>query len=635
MMRKILVAVEDRRFQTWRQVKSWTMRHYRRQQRGNKSLPSAPSSSAPATRKTRNPPSFIRTPFEKNLVPIVNVTEMKMKAKNFLNSVKEAIGTRKLRRAFQHRLTCGELPEDISQLIFSPLYLKLCRRQIWKVTAARNANHSESDSSDDDEWSDWEEYSEVSPDHDSGGGDGPTTATGTHLHILPSIEGGDRDSREDDPLERPVTGQRTDKPSTPIKTRELEIRDSRGRINHQARRREKYDGCKAGNGGKHSSRCRLLTSPYPQNSPDEPVCRPVPDLAQAQIQVVESPHPRKDTAGLSFPPIPWVRPFADLMLPTGTVTPGPEVESIFRIGGLLCDTNERGADERIDVDNVSKVTSNPQDSTNPTPKEKKKSPRETVGEEQYKDPSMPSTRYISRKTYQLKGGPMGTPSSTRRTPAILAAENLRQGRKLAKPLAAKKIPSRAPLPKKTSPVKTHQVHGEIQPPMFYNVLAGGSAVISRANPELQVNNTLQPKLSEHIRDTEGRDTEGGRSDREDKENRAGGSNGAVFKSVPRQRSLSHQSDLSDDDISLPPVEELYERAIHARGSAMSRADISRTTTQAKSQRQPETAAQLGNNKKRPRWGPSSEDCNISALSTGTRPWKRMRSRSRKPAWKIV
>ncbi|KAI1428049.1 hypothetical protein F5Y12DRAFT_790643 [Xylaria sp. FL1777] len=116
---------------------------------------------------------------------------------------------------------------------------------------------------------------------------------------------------------------------------------------------------------------------------------------------------------------------------------------------------------------------------------------------------------------------------------------------------------------------------------------------------------------------ESRTIKGRRLNRENKKNEADGSNGTMLKNLLRERSLSHQTHLSDDNTSLPPVEELYQ-SLYGRVLATHRADMSRATaTQTTTQIQSETAGREGNNKKGQIWEPSSEDCNIPTFSMVT------------------
>ncbi|KAI0430038.1 hypothetical protein F5Y09DRAFT_308616 [Xylaria sp. FL1042] len=584
IMRKISVRVNDPRFQTWRQVKSWVMKGYRKYQRDRKS-----HQTASLTRKTRNPPCSIKTVFEKHIAPIINVAEMNINAKTFLNSVVETLGTRKLFRAFQHRIKGNKLPEDMGPLIFSPLYLKLCTRQIRKVTAMRNGNRYGTEDSDDNEWSDWEEEDgEMLLDANLNGG----------LNVLPSIEEDGSNIGESGPIGIPITRQRNNRLSTPSKTPGQDIREAHTRMNSQARRKGRRDGrSKVRNDRKRRSRHR--SSVYTQNTIDRPAHRPVPDRNQSHDQMAETRRARNATAGLSLPPAVCIRPFADLMSPAATVVPDPDIESLFcDIGG------------RLDADSVSKGTGNSQDSINPTQKKRKRPQKQTEREYPGKSPSIPNTRDDTQHIYQQKGGSANVPSSNRRTPAILVAENERLNRKLAKPLATQQIPSRVPRARKPSPiVKTRRAHREIRPQVFYNRSAGASAVVSRGKPGLQARNALQySSSSDNIRDATG-----GRPNREDRENKSKRNNAVVLKSIPRQLMSSHPSYLSDDDddISFPPVEEIYERLVR-KGLPLPRTAMSRTaatttatTTATQMKTQPQTAGRKGDNKKRQRRGPSS------------------------------
>ncbi|KAI1273426.1 hypothetical protein F5Y07DRAFT_257327 [Xylaria sp. FL0933] len=464
LMRNISTRVDDPRFKTWQQVKSWTMKNYRKYQRDSKS-----PRTTPITRKTQEDPSSIKTAFKKHLTPIISVAEMNMNAKRFLDSVVESLSTRKLVRAFQHRLKSNELPEDMGPLIFSPLYLKLCEKRIRKVAAARNRDRYGSEDSDDDEWSDWEENIEMLPDDNPNGDD--------HGHVLQSIEEESSNIEESDPVEMPVTRQRIDRLSTPTKTPEQENRESQMGTSRQSERKKWRNSWKARKERRRRSQHRLLTSSSTRDGIDEPAHRPVPDRSQADNRVPESPRARNGT--LLLPLAVCIRPFADILSPTTTAAPGPDLESLFR-----------GIGRNLVMNSISKSTNNSQDGANPTPREtpkkRNRSQKQTEGKGPSKSPSMRTTQDDPQHTSQRKrkGSSVDAPSSKRRTPKILIAENERVNRRLAKPLTAQQIPSRAPPARNPSPaVKPRQVHKEIQPRAFYDRSARDSTMTSRGYPE--------------------------------------------------------------------------------------------------------------------------------------------------------
>ncbi|KAI0818449.1 hypothetical protein GGR55DRAFT_77629 [Xylaria sp. FL0064] len=601
LMRSISTRVDDPRFKTWRQVKLWTMKNYRKYQWDSKSL-----RTAPITRKTQEDSSSIKTAFKKHVTPIISVAEMNMNAKRFLDSVVESLGTRKLVRAFQHRLRSNELPEDMGPLILSPLYLKWCEKQIRKVAAARNRNRYGSEDSDDDEWSDWEENIEMLPDDNSNGDD--------HGHVLPSIEEHSTNIEESDPVEMmPVTMQRIDRLSTPTKTPEQENRESQTGMSRQSERKKWRNSWKARKERRRRSRHRLLTSSSTRDGIDEPAHRPVPDRNQAHDRVPESPRARNET--LLLPLAVCIRPFANLLSPAATATPGPDIESLFR-----------GIGRNLGIDSVSKGTNHP-DRSNPTPKKRKRPQKQTEGKGPSRDPSIRNTRdepqHISQR--KRRGSSVDSPSSKRRTPKLLIAENERVNRRLAKPLTAQQIPSRAPPARNLSPaVQTRQVHKEIQPRAFYDRSARDSTMTSRGYPEQPVSNTSQYNLPSE----QSRGAEGGGPDASSKANKPERSNTAMPN---RQRSSAQHIYLSDYDrhSSLPPVEDIHEE-LQRKGLPLPRgARTWKTTAQTNTDTQRhQTAGRKGNNnKKRHRRGPSSGNDPTSAFSASSvsgSPSKRMR-----------
>ncbi|KAI0536678.1 hypothetical protein GGR58DRAFT_474500 [Xylaria digitata] len=593
IMRKISVAVKDDRFQTWRQVKLWTMRHYRRRLRSIKSLP-------PATTKAKRKSniSLLWKSFDKNLVPLLKAAEMAINTKHFLNSVIDAIGKRKLTRIFKHRLTCDELPEDIAPLIFSPLYIRICERRTRELKSARNSNDSESDGSD-DEWSDWEEEGDLLLDEGSNRGDGLMAVTGTHFHILPSIEEENNNSRESDPPDL-APGQKPDKPSTPLTFRGSEScatevrmsRKARRRHRRKSRRRMGHDKRGTGDNDADRRRRRTLTSPRLSSPCDDSARRPAPNPPQVQNRATERARSRKGIPELPSPSALRIRPFADIMSPTATVTPDPDTESLFRLKDFFYDENKRNEGASLRKDGTREATMNPRKcGTNPTAKK-------TATKDRGKDVPISNGRGGTERTSRPKGGAIPGPHKlppVRRTPAILIEENKRQARKLAKPLAPTMIPSRVPPRKEKSPLQARRVHKEVRPKAFYSSLTGGTTAIPRVNPEAQVEGTSQPKPPDH---TGG--TMGSRYDIDNKENGAKGSS-MVPNNIPRQRSSSHQSSLSDET-NLPSIEELYKHLIQER------AQIQPGTTK----RKRDNKRRLGREASSEHHGPSAKRIKISA-----------------------
>ncbi|RWA08530.1 hypothetical protein EKO27_g6579 [Xylaria grammica] len=529
-------------FQTWRQVKSWTMRHYRRRLRT----------------KTKANPALPTNCFEKNLVPLLKAAEMALNARHFLKSVKEAMGARKLTRIFRHRLARDELPEDMAPLIFSPLYLRMCERHVRKLKCVRNSNDSESDGSD-DEWSDWEEEGGVPLEGCSNEDRCPTTDAGTR--ILPSIE-------EDPPeTSNPAVGQRADRPSTTIGTQEPETRVTQSRMSRKAQRRKEkrkarrrvgHEKRRTGSSVADRRRSRTPTPPRPSRTCDDLAHQPAPSQLRGQNRA---------------PSAPRVRPFTDFMSPAATATPNPEAEPWTWMKTLLRDENERRNDISLGKDGGSEAAGNLRRlGTSSTPKK-------TATKDRVKDTATPNT----------SGGP---PPPPRRTPSVLIVENERQAQKLARPR------SRASLRKAKGPHQTQPVY-EIPPRRFYNSSTGGATVPPRADQQAKAvgGGISKPKPK---RPEPSRNAAAGRSGIKNKE-RAKRSNGAATpnrtnRTSRRQRSPSYQSSLSDDDVSFPPIEELCERLMRARAMA----------AQTQPQSQPETAARKGADKKRRRGEPPSE-----------------------------
>ncbi|KAI1288572.1 hypothetical protein F5Y03DRAFT_379710 [Xylaria venustula] len=600
LMMKICKTVDDPRFKTWRQVKSWAKTHHRKR-RGNKLRLSTPSSSR------RMPP---KTQFEKNLAPIINVTEMNTNAKVFLSSVIDTLGTSKLTRAFRHRLARGELPEDIAPLIFSPLYLKMCRKQIEKVTAARNANYSDSDGFDDSEWSDWEgDYDECNR------GNGSMTATGAYPFIIPSIEDDDGNTREtieedDDtlireggPVERLADEERIDRPSTPTKATEAELHEHQMRTTRRVRRREKGDARNSENDKEHHNRCQQLTSsPCPQNSL---ASRPMLDQNRVRNQAGGAIGARDESLEILCPPTPRARPFADLMSQTAT-TQGFDTRSVSRIASLLRNTNERRGNEGLNVASVARASKKHSGSID-TNQRKEGGPRKrTEKNDQTNTASVSSATDNSRSIYQPKAGL----SSTRRTCLVMENGRLRE--------------------KVVEPAKPRGPYREIPPPVFYNEPTGRPTMMPRVNPELRVRDSQQHKPSlEHTINVERRVP-----NRQDRDRKTGRSNGTVSNNVQiqQQRSWSYPSHIfdsdSDDDENFPPIEEIFEdvfrKGLVTSHTTNPQAMSTRANTSAQLQR---ARGNVSSERKRHRRERSGSDSDIPASSST----KRMRSTSSRSA----
>ncbi|KAI0449121.1 hypothetical protein F5B21DRAFT_495322 [Xylaria acuta] len=550
IMRRITAAVEDQRFQRWRQVKAWTARQHRKQQRSITVAASSARTTMPKTKRNKGG-ALLGTAFKKNLVPVLSTAEMTINRRKFLDSVIEAIGTRRLTEAFRHRLARdGELPGDISPLIFSPLFLKTCETHVRKVTLARNRSNSDSD--EESEWSDWEE--EEDDDDYDGASDESRAMRAASSNALPSIE--QENSSEDVP--EPATGEGPDGPSTPIKSQEPEIRAPRVKMNRKARRKIERDARNARrNNGERVSRARLQLPPPPTF--EDLARQPVPGQVRVPSPVAESACIRERESESLFPPAPSIRPFADFTTPAVSVPSDPETESILRLGSLLRNACEYNNSASLDKVVTSRATNDTQpQSTNPQGKGKLK--RKIAAEDQRKDASVSNSHGAATSTSQAKDGPTPIPISipianvglpVRETPAILRAENQRQDRKFAKPLAPTKIPSRPAQRKQNTPSATRRSQGEILPLGFYNP---STRTTRGGNTGAQASTPAQPKSPGYAHDTEAI-----QSCSADK-TRPVGNNSAVQIIPPPQHyptSSLRQSSPSDDELSLPSLEEIY------------------------------------------------------------------------------
>ncbi|KAI0523932.1 hypothetical protein F5B22DRAFT_659693 [Xylaria bambusicola] len=505
MMRRISAVVKgDKRFQSWQQVKSWVRRQWRKGQQGKKSRLSTPSSSVGMRRG--NATSSIKNSFERNLVPILRAAEMNKNAGRFLSSVTEAIGSKKLIQIFRHHLARDELPEDIAPLIFSPLYLKLCERQIQKVARARSMTAYPYDS-DSDGWYESETSCDVLAENEYRNNGDNVEAASASFHVLPSIENDDDDGVMDNNLsEMTVSVEKTIEPSTQTETRQPVIRKQQARTSNQAR-----TGTRDSNSGTDNKRRSESQHPTPSGSQGTAgKSRFQHVIRQDEVHVGRKESSRtldKKKAGLVIGPAPYVRPFSDLMLSTAFMTPAPEEECLDQVEALLLDTDERGADGNTNADSAGEETldlpnSNTSTTTQPVSKKKRqkrksKQRKSAKREKEHSDKTATNEDTIAKGTYphhNIGKAPSPSLSRGRRTPKILADENRKQARKLAKPLAAKSVPSRAappPIRKATFPVykvlQRRVVHKEIQPPMFYKRLRSRTAprAISRQRQQQQ------------------------------------------------------------------------------------------------------------------------------------------------------
>ncbi|KAI0466935.1 hypothetical protein F4859DRAFT_526208 [Xylaria cf. heliscus] len=568
IMRRVSAAVQDWRFQSWRQVKSWMRRHRYRQERRTKVHASSSSSMRsnrtpmPKNKKKKGGVSF-NTAFNKYLVPILNTSEMTTNLQKFLDSVTKAFGTYGLIRAFRHRLARDdELPEDIRPLIFSPLFLKAYERQVRKVKSAA-PNRTDSDDSE-TEWSEsaWEEEEEedvVSNWRDT------MRAAGTN--VLPSIE--QENGGEDD--YDLVTGESPNRPSAPIEGQVLEIRAPLVRMSHRTRHEVKCDARRAGrNNSEPVSRARLSPPPPlpppPQRTFEHSTRQPVPDPVRVSRPMEESARTRESESESLCRPAPNIRPFADFTTPAVSEPPDPDTGSILRPGSVL--RNSSGCNNMASLNKV--VTTGvindtqQQHVTNTCPEGKSKTNKNIKAKYQREDVSISYSQGATPSTSQTKDGPITISNSmllVRETPAILRAENQKQDRKFAKPLVPTKIPSRPTIRKQSSTLVTPRGQGEIRPPVFYNPSTEETGVVRESNARVQVKSSEQLETIKPCS--------------KGKENMSRGTN-KVAQNISRQS-------LSDDELSLPSLEEIYGPLLTGQG----RSSVLSKTKTAQKQIEPE------------------------------------------------
>ncbi|KAI0437353.1 hypothetical protein F4803DRAFT_539145 [Xylaria telfairii] len=593
MMRKVSTAVEDRRFQSWSQVKSWMFRHHRKQKQMIK-VPTSPSSSPrssrisiPTKNKRRGGVPF-GVAFEKHLTPILRTWEMTTNKQKLLDSVIEAIGSGKLTQAFRHRLARDdELPADIGPLIFSPLFLKICEKQVRRVKTAAPSRTDSDDSGS--EWSDWEE------DDDDEASDESCAVRAAGANALPSIEYDDGSENEPELM----AGKRPDQLPTPVEsqgpeTRALAVRPSRKtrcKAERVARSARRIDGeCV-------SRRC---LQPPPCTNEDT-TRQPVPGQAPVLDPVAGSARNRERESEFLYPPAPNIRPFADFATPAASEPPDPETRSIFRFGSILHHTNEQFNPASLNKDIIGRAINHaPQHVANPGSREKNKSTKQAAPEDPDKEPFTSSNQGVTPSISQAKGGPTPVPIPipiskgvlpVRETPAILRAENQRQVRKLAKPLAPAKIPSRPAARKPNNPLATQRAQGEIRPPAFYGLETGETR---GSNAEVKQSNTpARPaRPPQHI-------TKISKSRNEEKENKPGG-NDTVARTIASRQSPS------DDEASLPSLEEIYRPFLSARGRTAKRRTAQIQTEPDEIKAEPPAQRGKNNSKKRPMREPTEE-----------------------------
>ncbi|KAI1737908.1 hypothetical protein F4680DRAFT_202339 [Xylaria scruposa] len=552
-VRSVSRVVEDWHFQSWRQVTAWIKRQCHRQQRTIKALalPSTRRSSRISTPRKRRKNGAVPfgTAFKKSLVPIISTLVMSINAQKFLRLVVEAIGARRLTRVFHHHLIQDyELPDDIIPLIFSPLFLKTFKRQIQKINSAtRNRDKPENTEG---EWSDWEEE-----DHDGEASDKTIVTRPIDSDALPSIE---QESASEDVPEL-ATGENPEAPSTLVASREPGTRMTWTKMKCKARWK-KAAGCEDDANG--SSQFRpTLPSPI-----EDPTRRPVPYKIQVQAQleisgrdqVAEKEQAGGRESGTLFSSAPHVHPLADFTAPLARSPPDHEAESILHFRNLLRDINEqKNAKIPKKVNPNEAVNETRQHVTNSSPREEDKATtkKNAATEHPGKALSTFNNQGATPSASQTRDGPASICNPVlpaRETPAILRAENQRQEHKLTKPLAPTKIPSRSARRKQNGSLASRRgAQAEISPLDFYN--------------SSTCNNTrvLQPKNYSE------RSTWNNRKASNKEENRPGGNNNnsvVVRNSPPKHHDglRSRQNSPSDDELSLPSLEEIYESLLTAQ-----------------------------------------------------------------------
>ncbi|KAJ2995949.1 hypothetical protein NUW58_g1135 [Xylaria curta] len=446
-------------------------------------------------------------------------------------------------------------------------------------------NLSDSDSTG-DEWSDWE--SEDVWDDDA--------TRATEINALPSIEEDSNNSSNNTPsVHEPVIGQRADEPYQPVESQAPEVRVPPVRMDHEARREVKRIRQRARRKARRDKRKATHSNDKHYSSQRSTYDGSAHRSMRSQDKVpVEGRHQATGTAltregGFVTPsiPAPNVRPFVDIMSRATTATPSSETESPC-VGSLLHSVNERGI-EGSRHKGVSMTSTRDAHQHNIKPHRKRKKPPRTRTEAdgQGKVLHTSKTQGDVSSIFQQKGGPApilipNTALPVRGTPAILLAENHRQGLKLAKPLAPTNIPSRVPLRKKTSPLKVRQEHGEIRPLLFYKPSTGNvgaeifqpldvssgttdsmfvDRMIPRANPRKQD----RPSQSKPTSSEFTRKLQTSNSHNESKQNKLEGNSSVVFSEAPPHHS-ARQDSSSDDEITYPPLEKLVNHIVVARAN---------------------------------------------------------------------
>ncbi|KAI0183250.1 hypothetical protein EV127DRAFT_414344 [Xylaria flabelliformis] len=530
-------AAEDWRFQSWRSVKALASPSTKRTNR-----------IAIPRKKWNNGAVPFGTALKNSPVPIMSTLVMSINAQKFLKSVIEAIGARRLTQVFHRRLVRNdELPDDISPLIFSPLFLKTFKRQIQKVNLATR-DRDKPDNSE-SEWSDWEE------DHDDEASSDEAFATRTidADDALPSTE--QKNDSEDVP--ELATGEKPEAPSTLVASQEPGTPMTWTKMNCKARR-EKI-GCKVdAHGGSQNGPTLLSTI-------EDPTRRPVSVQVQPEVQDWDA---EMEQAARREPETPFssashVRLFADFATPVASEAPDHETESITHFRNLLRNRPEKVNPSKAVNEtrqHVTNLSSQGEDRTTTTTTTKKKKKKKTSIEHPGKVLSIFKNQGATPSTSLTKGGSasISTPAlPVRETPAILRAENQRQETKLTKPLAPTRIPSRSAAQRKQngSLASRFWVQAEISPLDFYN---SSSSICNNTRAS-------QPKYPE--RTCNGTKALGKKNKLAAGDNNNDNSNSnsvARGNSVPKQHHelSSRQNSPSDDELSLPSMEEIYESLLN-------------------------------------------------------------------------
>lgn len=490
-MRKVTRTINDDRFQTWPKILRWMTTYHNKLQREKKSHLSARS------RSSTN--SLLKTLFKNNLSPVLNNVEMNKNGKAFLSSLLKTVGKDAMVKRFNHRLRDGELPEDISSLIFSPLFIKIRDQQVEKITSTRIEIDSDLDDPD-DELSDWSE-----DDNQMIKASGHRATSPIHLELLPSIEDRDGDS---------------------IHGKERHSSEADHRTHHSRSRR-------------------------PLNTPG--------DLARQSTLSLRRPEARNEEAlfvGTAVTDVGSSLPPASSILPFSQILPRSESErrSLSRIKSLARHLSKEKNETGLGQGGSDETTRNAGQPSTAPKLDKRKKPKKRA-----KKQGRGSTTSLSSPKKDLQNPPKASGAFTtgpnsiplpkalvkvRPTPAVIQAENQKQAQRLAKPLAPKKIPNRAPPPKTKSAGGPQGGHGEIRPKGFYNT----------ANSQAQVHDMSKPVPLEPSQGNQA-----SKRPSRDRENNASRDHNAVKDNLRDQPTSTCDDSLSPTP---PSLEEMFQPKNH-------------------------------------------------------------------------